>query len=77
MPTVSARDALRYATDSEMLKLYGVLVGGWMLVVVGEPTARTVPGRLATFVAIVALLVGFVAFLSAVVAIAHKVIAES
>lgn len=77
MSTVPARDALRYATDSEILKLYGVLVGGWVLIVVGEPTARTAPGRLTTLVAIVAFLVGIVASLSAVVAIAHKVIAES
>ena len=77
MPPVSARDALRYATDSEMLKLYAVLVGGWVLVVVGESTARTAPGRLTTFVAIAALLVGVVALLSAIVAIAHKLIAES
>lgn len=77
MPTVSARDALRYATDGELLKLYGVLVGGWTLVVVGESTARTAPRRIATLVALVALLAGVLAFLSAVVAIAHKVIAES
>ena len=77
MPAVPARDALRYATDSEMLKLYGVLVGGWMLVAVGESTARTAPGGLTTLVAIVALLVGVVALPSAVVAIAHKLIAES
>ena len=60
-----------------MLKLYAVLGGGWMLVVVGESTARMAPGRLTTLLAIVALLVGIVAFLSAVVAIAHKLIAES
>lgn len=77
MSTVSARDALRYATHGELLKLYGVLVGGWVLVVVGESTARTAPGRVTTLVALVALLAGVVAFLGAAVAIAYKVIAES
>ena len=77
MPTISARDALRYATDSELLKLYAMFVGGWVLVTVGESTARRAPGRLTTLVAIIALLVGVVALLSAVVAIAHKLIVES
>ena len=75
MPEISAREALRYATDDEMLKLYGVLVGGWALTIPGQ-FAATGSGVIA-LVGIIVLLAGITASVSALVAIAYKVLVES
>ncbi|WP_049969119.1 hypothetical protein [Haladaptatus cibarius] len=75
--TVSARDALDYATDDEMLKLYGVLIVSWVLAFLSQFVLQTSFQPLVSFGAVVLLLGSGMAFLSSVVAIAHKVLAES
>ena len=74
---MSARDALDYATDDELLKLYGVLAGGWVLMLVGQFVAATVGNPAVSAVGVLLVLAGAVAFLAGVVAILHKVLAES
>ncbi|USZ68452.1 hypothetical protein NGM10_01625 [Halorussus salilacus] len=76
MSDISAREALRYATDDEMLKLYGVLVGGWSAMAVGEFVARTSVQAGVRFLALAGVVAGALAVLAGVVAIAYKVLAE-
>lgn len=76
MSDISAREALRYATGDDMLKLYGVLVVGWMLTFLGESVARSAANSGVTVLALIGALVGIVAVLSGIVAIAYKVLAD-
>ncbi|WP_137286869.1 hypothetical protein [Halorussus salinisoli] len=72
--SISARDDLDYASDGELLELYGVLVVGWGLHLVGRfvaQTSRTLPGLLVGFLVVLA---GGLAFLVGIVAIARKLI---
>lgn len=76
-PSISARDALEYATRDEMLKLYGVLVAGWAGMLVGQ-FVTSVPANLLTqLVGFLVLLAGVLAFLVGVVAIARKLLVEA
>lgn len=77
MSRVSASKALAYATSAEMLKLYGVLVGGWLLTFVGQFVLQTTFNAGLSLVAILVALAGGVAVLVGVVAIVHKLIADS
>ncbi|GAA0222138.1 hypothetical protein ACFFQF_08025 [Haladaptatus pallidirubidus] len=77
MTTVSARDALLYATNDAMLKLYRVLIGSWILVFFSQFVLQTSIQPIVQFGAVVLLLASGVAFITGVVAIAHKVLAES
>lgn len=74
--SVSARDALGYATQDEMLKLYGVLVAGWVGILLGQ-FGLVARNPLLSLVGIIVFLAGFLAFLASVVAILHKVVVES
>jgi hypothetical protein len=76
MPELSARAGLSYATDDEMLKLYGVLVGGWIAMLVGQ-FAVAGPISLLSLVGFLVTLGGVFAFLVGVVAVLHKVLADS
>ncbi|MFC4450107.1 hypothetical protein [Halorussus aquaticus] len=75
MSRISARDALEYATRDEFLKLYGVLVVGWVLTLVGQSvaTGMTPFGFLLGTLVVIA---GLVATLAAAVATLHKILAE-
>ncbi|WP_435156055.1 hypothetical protein [Haladaptatus sp. DFWS20] len=75
--TVSARDALRYATDDEMLKLYGVVIGSWIVALFAQFVFQTSYQPIVTFGAGVLFLGSAVAFIGGIVATAHKVLAES
>lgn len=75
-PQVSARDALGYATHDEMLKLYGLLVAGWVGILLGQFGFVAI-SPLLSLVGIVAFLVGLLASLASAVAILHKVVTES
>ncbi|WP_433630884.1 hypothetical protein [Halomicrococcus sp. NG-SE-24] len=77
MSSVSAREALRYATDDEMLKLYAVLVGGWVLLLVGQFAFRTAVNPAVAFVGFVVALAAVVAVVSGGVAVAYKVLSGS
>ncbi|SIR57740.1 hypothetical protein SAMN05421858_2917 [Haladaptatus litoreus] len=77
MTTVSARDALLYATGDEMLKLYGSLIGSWVLAFFTQFVLQTSVQPIMQFGAVVVLLASGIAFISSVVAIAYKVLAES
>ncbi|WP_266079549.1 hypothetical protein [Haladaptatus caseinilyticus] len=77
MPTVSARDALRYAMSDEMLKLYGVLIGSWVVAFFAQFVLQTSFQPIVTFGAGVLLLASAVTLLSGGVAIAYKLLAES
>ena len=77
MLAVSARGALDYATRDEMLKLYGVLVGGWVLTFGGQVVSQTVRNPVVSLVGVLVSLAGVLAVLVGIVAIAHKVLVES
>jgi hypothetical protein len=74
---VPARDALEYATRDEFLKLYAVLAGGWVLTLAGQFVAATVGNPVASIVGAIVVLGGVSAFLAGVVAVLHKILAES
>jgi hypothetical protein len=76
MPRISATEALAYATHDELLKLYAVLVGSWVLTFLGQflQASRSIMLRLIGFLV---LLVGILGVLVGLVAIAHKVLADS
>ena len=75
--SVSARDALDYATRDEMLKLYGVLVAGWVGMLVGQSVTGIPANLFAELVGLLVLLAGVLAFLVGLVAIVHKLLVES
>ena len=75
MNDITARDALEYATRDELLKLYGVIVSAWGLLFVGS-FALGLFGPLASVVGLLFVVAGVGTFLSGVVAIAYKVLAE-
>lgn len=77
MTEISAREALRYATDGELLKLYGILVGGWALTLLSQFVVQTTFGPFASLVGFVLLAVGIATSVIALVAVAYKVLAES
>lgn len=76
MSEITARDALEYATRDELLKLYGVVVGAWVLMFVGSFLMGPL-GALPSFVGLLTVVAGLFAFLAGVVAIAYKVLTES
>lgn len=75
-PSVSARDALGYATRDEMLKLYGVLAVGWVGMFLGQ-FAIAARNTLLSLVGFPIVLAGVLAFLAGIVAIARKLLVES
>lgn len=77
MSRVSASKALAYATDGEMLKLYGVLVGAWALTLLGQFFWPSPRNSVASLVGFLIVLAGAFGFLVGVVAIAYKLLAES
>ena len=77
MSRVSASKALAYATDGEMLKLYAVLAGSWLLTLVGQFFAQPPVRSVGTLIGWLVVLAGIVGFLVGVVAVAHKVLVES
>jgi hypothetical protein len=76
MSRVSASKALAYATGDEMLKLYGVLVGGWLLTFMGQFVLQTTFNAVLSLVSVIVALAGAVAVLVGVVAIAYKLLAD-
>lgn len=76
MPGISATKALAYATDDEMVRLYTVLVGSWVLTFLGQ-FLQASHSFVLSLIGFLVLLVGVVGVLVAVVAIAHKVLADS
>lgn len=77
MSRISASNALAYATSDEMLKLYGLLVGGWLLTFVGQFVLQTSFNAGRSLVGVLVALVGAVAVLVGVVAVAYKVLVDS
>ncbi len=75
--SVTARDALEYASRDEFLKLYAVLAGGWVLIFAGQFVFATAVGSLVSLLGLVAIFAGLLCVLVAVVAVLHKVLAES
>jgi hypothetical protein len=74
---VAARDALEYATRDEFLKLYAVLAGGWVLILLGQFVFGTSLGSLLALVGLLGMFAGLLAVLAAVVAVFHKILVES
>jgi hypothetical protein len=75
--SVSGRDALDYATRDEMLKRYGVLVAGWVGMLVGRFVTSIPADLFAKLVGTLVVLAGAFAFLVGPVAIVHKLLVES
>lgn len=76
MSEISARDALEYATRDPFLKLYGVVVGSWVLLFVGSFLLGMF-AALPRFIGVLVIIAGFGVFLSALVAILYKLLAEN
>ena len=76
MPRTTATEALAYATDDEMVRLYAVLVGAWILTVLGQFVSQG-RGSITTLLGFLVVLVGVAGSLVAIVAIAYKVLADS
>ncbi|ELZ85936.1 hypothetical protein C453_08973 [Haloferax elongans ATCC BAA-1513] len=77
MAEVSARDALRYATEDEMVKLYVVVSGGWLLLFVAEFAFNRLTVGVMSFVGVVAFLAGVLATFAGLVGIAYKLLRET
>ncbi|WP_396612847.1 hypothetical protein ACH9L7_06135 [Haloferax sp. S1W] len=77
MPEVSARDALRYATADEMVKLYAVVLGGWFLFFVAFLAFNAYAVGMMAFVGAVAFLAGFLAVFAGIVGITYKLLRET
>ncbi|ELZ82131.1 TMEM43 family protein [Haloferax larsenii] len=77
MAEVSARDALRYATEDEMVKLYAVVFGGWLLLFVAEFAFNRLTVGMMSFVGVVAFLAGALAMFAGLVGIAYKLLRET
>ncbi|WP_411968431.1 hypothetical protein [Haloferax sp. YSSS75] len=75
MDDVSARDALRYATEDSMVTLYAVVFGGWVLLTVAGVGLGT--GGLGFVFGALAFVAGSLAVLAGVVAIAYKLLTDS
>lgn len=75
MNDVSAREALRYATEDSMVTLYAVVFGGWVLLTLAGIGLSTGGG--AFVFGALALVAGALAVLAGVVAIAYKLLADS
>ncbi|WP_135826194.1 hypothetical protein [Halorussus ruber] len=75
-PRISARDALDYATHDELLKLYGVLVVGWIGMLFGQFVSGTAGNPFARLIGLFVVLGGVLAFLVGVVAIVRKLLVD-
>ncbi|KAB1188621.1 hypothetical protein GJR98_11460 [Haloferax sp. MBLA0077] len=77
MQTVSARAALRYATEDSMVALYGVVFGGWLLVTVAGFAFNSDTLGMMFVAGVLAFLAGGLAVATGLVAIAYKVVVDS
>ncbi|WP_128478387.1 hypothetical protein [Halorussus pelagicus] len=75
--SVSARDALEYATRDEFLKLYAVLALGYVLTIFSTSFAGTAVTAFGFLLVSLVALAGLLAMLVAAVGVLHKIIAES
>jgi cation transporter-like permease len=76
-PRLSARAALDYATHDELLKLYGILVIGWVGMLFGQFVSGTAGNPFARLIGLFVVLGGVLAFLVGVVAIVCKLLVDS
>ncbi|MCO8268703.1 hypothetical protein ACOZ4B_18110 [Haloferax prahovense] len=77
MSRVSARDALRYATEDDAVVLFAVIVGGWVLLTVGSFALAGYGFGLMFALGIVAALAGALAVFAGVVGLAYKLLVDS
>ncbi|KAB1196456.1 MULTISPECIES: hypothetical protein [Haloferax] len=75
MSDLSAREALRYATEDSMLALYGVVFSGWVLLTVAG--VGLTAGGIAFVFGLLSVLAGVLALLAGGVAIVYKILADS
>lgn len=81
--SVPPREAFGYALSREMLTLYGVFVGGYVLLIIGTwfgfnwATRGGGGGLVGQLLAALLTLAGFVTILGAVIGFAYKVIADA
>ncbi|MFC7203800.1 hypothetical protein ACFQJC_09750 [Haloferax namakaokahaiae] len=75
MSELSAGRALAYATEDELMKLYAVVVGGWVVTLGSQVLLTT--GGMGLALGIVGLLAGILGSLVGIVALAYKVIHDS
>ncbi|WP_199514391.1 MULTISPECIES: hypothetical protein [unclassified Haloferax] len=77
MSRVSARDALRYATEDDAIALFAVIAGGWVLLAVGSFALAGYGFGLMFALGIVASLAGALAMFAGVVGLAYKLLVDS
>ncbi|RDZ38172.1 hypothetical protein DVK03_06600 [Haloferax sp. Atlit-109R] len=77
MSRVSARDALRYATEDDAIALFAVIVGGWVLLTIGTFALAGYGFGLMFALGIVASLAGAFAVFAGVVGLAYKLLVDS
>ncbi|ELZ98683.1 hypothetical protein [Haloferax sulfurifontis] len=77
MSRVSARDALRYATEDDVLVLFAVIAGGWVFLTVGSFALAGHGFGLMFALGILASLAGALAVFAGVVGLAYKLLVDS
>ncbi|CQR50188.1 MULTISPECIES: hypothetical protein [Haloferax] len=77
MSRVSARDALRYATEDDALVLFAVIVGGWVLLTIGTFALAGYGFGMMFVLGILASLAGALAVFASVVGLAYKLLVDS
>jgi hypothetical protein len=83
MATISARGALAYALDREMAVLYGVVLAGYVGLILGGWFGANWAlrgggaGFLGQLLAVALFLAGFVAVLGGLIGLVYKVIADA
>ncbi|AKU09052.1 hypothetical protein ABY42_06440 [Haloferax gibbonsii] len=77
MSRVSARDALRYATEDDAIALFAVILGGWVFLTVGSFALAGYGFGLMFALGILASLAGALAMFAGVVGLAYKLLVDS
>ncbi|KTG08060.1 hypothetical protein [Haloferax profundi] len=77
MSDLSAREALRYATEDSMLTLFAVVLGGWLSLTFAGFAFSSYTFGMLFVLAVLVFLVGGLALFSGLVAITYKVLVDS
>ena len=75
MTDVSAREALRYATEDSMVTLYAVVFGGWVLLTIAGIGVGA--GGIGFVFGVLAVVAGALALLAGGIAIVYKLLADT
>lgn len=83
MPNVEAKEAIKYAFSSEMLKLYGLILAADVALIIGLFLRSTwaarggTSGLIGQVLGIILLLIGLLAGVAGLVGLIYKIIADA